>query len=117
MKRILDVGNCDLDHGTISRALGTLDAEIVRVHSSAEALQHVQKGGVDLVMVNRILDRDGGSGLDLIREISQQPEAPKTMLISNLKDAQQQATSAGAQPGFGKAESDDAIRERVEASL
>ncbi|MCA9187683.1 MAG: hypothetical protein KDA99_18770, partial [Planctomycetales bacterium] len=48
----------------------------------------------------------GDDGLEMIRSIksnSQTSETP-TMLISNFEDYQQMAISAGAVPGFGKAE-------------
>ena len=57
-----------------------------------------------LLLVNRVLDGDfpNDSGLDLIRQIRQQPNPPLTMLISNYPEAQAEAVSAGALPGFGK---------------
>ena len=117
MKRILDVGNCDPDHSFISGALAQLEADLVRVHSAQEAMEQLDQGAFDLVIVNRLFDRDGGSGLELIEAINARNAAPQTMLISNYDDAQQQAQEKGALRGFGKAESRDAIRERVEAAL
>ena len=117
MKRILDVGNCDPDHSFISSALSSLDAEVIRVHSAAEAISRIDAESFDLVLVNRVFDRDGGSGLDLIQTIESAENGPATLLISNYAEAQEQAKSHGAKEGFGKAEGGDAIRTRVEAAL
>ncbi len=59
-----------------------------------------------LLLVNRELDGrfHTQSGIDIIREITQQSDGPVTMLISNLQDAQAQAIAAGAKPGFGKSQ-------------
>lgn len=117
MKRILDVGNCDPDHSFITGAISSLDAEVVRVHSASEALETVEAQSFDLVIVNRLFDRDGGSGLELISAINQKDAAPATMLISNYEESQKQAQQLGALKGFGKAESGNAVRACIEAAL
>lgn len=106
-KRVLAVGNCSADHGaiaaTIKRAFG---AEVVRAHGRDDALAAMHRGPFELVLVNRILDRDGSDGLDVIRAIKATPEggAVPVMLITNFAEHQQTAIAAGAEPGFGKAE-------------
>jgi len=73
--RVLSVGQCSYDHGMISRTLE--HAFDVRVQSAAatdDALEKLRTEPFDLVLVNRILDRDGSSGLDLIRAIKADPE-------------------------------------------
>lgn len=117
MKRILDVGNCDPDHSFIRSALEPLGAEIVRVHGAQEALDALKSQSFDLVTVNRLFDRDGGSGIELIRAINQQTDSPATMLISNYDESQQQAIAAGALQGFGKAEGGNAVRRHVERAI
>jgi CheY-like chemotaxis protein len=104
-RRVLSVGQCDPDHGNIRRALqSAFAAEVTGCASAGEALEHLRGGGFDLVLVNRIFDIDGDSGLDLIRRLKADPElqAVPVMLVSNFEDAQAQAVAAGAAPGFGK---------------
>src|SRR5688572_5220575 len=99
-RRVLSVGQCDLDHGNISRELrGRYGCEVVRAHTADDALAQLKGGSFDLVLVNRIFDADGGSGLELVRQVRGAP----VMLVSNFDDAQAQAVAAGAVPGFGKA--------------
>ncbi len=58
---VLDVGQCDFDHANISRMLSErFGAEVQQVATCEEALRAVQNGLFDLVLVNRILDADGG---------------------------------------------------------
>lgn len=74
-----------------------------------------------LLLVNRVLDGRfdvGGSGIELIRQIAAQAGPIPLMLISNYKDAQQQAEEAGALPGFGKSQiADAAVRQRVSDAI
>ena len=105
--RILNVGQCGYDSGSISRFLrDNYQAQTVSVDTADEALTTLRSGSFDLVLVNRLLDSDGSSGIDLIRSIKTDPTlaALPTMLVSNYPDAQAQAVSLGALPGFGKAE-------------
>ncbi len=103
--RVLDVGQCSMDHGSIARHLrSAYGADVARAHSTADALRAVRSGGFDLVLVNRVLDSDGSPGLDLIRALKADPalaEVP-VMLVSNYPDAQTEAGGLGALPGFGK---------------
>ena len=52
----------------------------------------------------RITDADASSGLDLIRTVKADPSLASipTMLVSDLSQAQADAVSLGALPGFGK---------------
>jgi CheY-like chemotaxis protein len=102
-KTILSVGQCDMDHGSISRLIGTLGAEVRRVHTAQEALEHIASGSFALVLVNRVFDLDGGDGQSLIRTIKAQNPSLPVMLVSNFAEAQATAQAAGAEPGFGKA--------------
>ena len=105
-KRVLSVGQCFADHSGITRVLrGSFGAEVIGVDSAHEALDKLRAESFALVLVNRVLDSDGSSGLDVIRAIKDE-EAMRSvpvMLVSNYEEAQQQAVQAGALPGFGKA--------------
>jgi two-component system chemotaxis response regulator CheY len=105
-KRVLNVGQCFADQGSISRTLGkAFDVEVVSADTIPEALGKLRQESFALVLVNRILDADGTRGLELVRQV-RADEALKgvpVILVSNYEDAQQEAVAAGAVPGFGKA--------------
>lgn len=106
MKRVLDVGNCGPDHGAIcDLIMSNFDAEVVQAHGMTDALDELRRGSFDLVLVNRLMDRDGASGLSIIESIKHDAELGETpvMLISNYEEYQQKAVQLGAEPGFGKA--------------
>ncbi len=103
--RVLDVGQCDFDHDNMSRMLSEeFRAEVKRAATGEEAFRGVQAGHFDLVLVNRILDADGASGLDLIQRLlsNEDTRATPTMLVSNYANAQDEAVALGATRGFGK---------------
>jgi CheY-like chemotaxis protein len=103
MKRVLDVGNCSLDHGSISALLAKhFAADVVQVPD--ETLEALRGGTFDLVLVNRKLDRDQSDGLAIIKQIKANPQLASTpcMLITNFPEHQAAAVAAGAEPGFGK---------------
>jgi two-component system, chemotaxis family, chemotaxis protein CheY len=105
--RILSVGQCAFDHARIADHLArALDAQVARADTAAEALAALRAGAFDLVLVNRVGDRDGAPGLDLIRTLKGDPDLATVpaMLVSNYPDAHEQAVALGALPGFGKAE-------------
>jgi CheY-like chemotaxis protein len=119
-KRVLSVGQCLADHGSISRTFAGFGAEVVPAHAAAEALGRLRQEQFDLVLVNRVLDRDGSAGLDLIRTLraDEKLRDVPVMLVSNYADAQEEATAAGAAPGFGKADlGRPALRQRLEPFL
>jgi CheY-like chemotaxis protein len=102
---VLDIGQCSADHSSIRRLCEGLGARVERAHTGAEALSRIAAGGVDLVLVNRILDADGADGVALISELVEQaPQPLSIMLVSNYPQFQQEAVRRGAVPGFGKAE-------------
>lgn len=120
--RVLSVGQCGYDHSQISGHLRrTFGAEVVATHSHAEAIATIRDGGpYDLVLVNRVGDRDGASGVELIRAIKDDPELAgvPVMLVSNYESAQAEAVGLGALPGFGKASlGDRSVDERLRAAL
>ena len=107
MPRVLDVGQCGFDHGSIARHLKSkFGAEVTAADSAGQALVSLRAGEFDLVLVNRIFDADGSKGIDLIRSIKADPELARVpvMLVSNYAEAQAEARELGALPGFGKGE-------------
>ncbi len=118
-KRILDVGQCGVDGPRISQLLTHLGYHVDRAHSKDEALKLAAERAYDLVLVNRILDRDRSPGLAVIAALRAAHPPLCVMLISDREDAQAQAEMLGAIPGFGKynLESDEteaAIRAALE---
>ena len=79
-------------------------ADVEQAANSEEAFRAVRAGHFDLVLVNRILDADGTSGLDLIQRLRSHKEtlATPVMLVSNYAEAQDAAVALGAKRGFGK---------------
>jgi len=119
-KRILSIGQCGADHYGISTFLRShFGADVEAAHSAKQALTALKNGRYDLVLVNRLLDRDGKPGVDIIRQIKADADlkAMPVMLVSNYDHAQQEATAAGAPPGFGKAQLDETATERLRAAL
>lgn len=120
-KRVLDVGNCNADHGSVRSLLKRhFDVEVDRVHNTEEALRELHARTYDLVLVNRLMERDGSDGLELIQQMHQEAglRTIPIMMISNFDDAQQRAIAAGARPGFGKAQLQAASTlERLHACL
>lgn len=105
--RILSVGQCGFDGPQIAAFLGReFGAEVLEADRATEAIKAVRQARFDLVLVNRVGDRDGAPGLELVRAIRTDPALAgvPVMLVSNYPDAQREAVAAGACPGFGKAE-------------
>lgn len=103
--RVLDVGNCDLDHPAIRGMLASqFDVAVDRARVIDEAKAALRERAYDLVLVNRRIDADNADGLDLVRHIRSEPGLARTpiMLISNHGWAQQAAIACGAEEGFGK---------------
>ena len=102
---VLDVGQCGFDHGNISRMLSDgFNANVKQAGTTEEAFQAVRAGHYDLVLINRILDADGASGLELIQRLQSHEETRVTpvVLVSNYTEAQDAAVAMGAKRGFGK---------------
>ena len=120
-KRVLDVGQCDADHASISRLiLEGFDAEVVRAHSDVEVMGALSSDHFDLVLINRKMDRDHSDGIDIIHQIKSDPTVKDVavMLVTNFADHQALAIEAGAIPGFGKAElRDSGTREKLASVL
>ena len=104
-RRVLDVGNCGPDHSTITQVIkANFDAAVDKADRGSDALSLLQEHDYSLVMVNRLLDIDGSSGMDVISSIQKQyPDVP-IMLITNFADHQAAAVKSGYVPSFGKRE-------------
>jgi two-component system, chemotaxis family, chemotaxis protein CheY len=106
-KRVLDVGNCSMDHGMVRAILERqYRAEVVQAHGPDDALELLRQGKFDLVLVNRKLDADYSDGLEIIKTIKADAKLASVpcMLITNYADHQDAAIAAGAERGFGKKE-------------
>jgi CheY-like chemotaxis protein len=105
--RVLSVGHCAADQWSLAGVLSQqFAAEVVTADTIEQALERMKGEAFDLVLINRIFDSDGESGIELIKRLKGEPAYSGTpvMLVSNYDDAQKQAVAAGAVPGFGKAE-------------
>jgi two-component system chemotaxis response regulator CheY len=104
-KRVLSIGQCLADHGSISRLLRReFAADVMPADTADEALARLRQEEFALVLVNRVLDGDGSSGVDIIRRLKADEalRSVPVMLVSNYEDAQQEAIQEGAERGFGK---------------
>lgn len=107
MKRVLSIGQCGIDHGSLSRFLTShFDVEVVPAATADEASQQMRQRAFDLVLVNRQFDHDGTEGVDFIRDLKADRELASVpvMLITNFPEYAQEAVKLGAEPGFGKAQ-------------
>jgi CheY-like chemotaxis protein len=105
-KRVLSVGQCFADHSGITRVLrGAFGVEVIGADSMRDTLDKLQAETYSLVLVNRVLDADGSSGIDVVRAIkaAEALRSVPVMLVSNYEEAQAEAAKLGAAPGFGKA--------------
>jgi two-component system chemotaxis response regulator CheY len=120
-KRVLSVGQCGFDHANLTRTFRThFAAEVVATDTATEAWLKLRGEQFDLILVNRVLDSDGTSGLDLIRQFRADEHAKSlaVMLVSNYDDAQEEAVASGALPGFGKSSLGQPLMiARVQAAL
>lgn len=104
---ILDVGQCGFDGPRMAELWRErLGATVLDSGTGADAVQKLKKGGIDLVLVNRVLNQDQSSGLDLIPDLLAAGDGVPVMLVSDLEEAQDKAVELGALRGFGKADLD-----------
>lgn len=107
LKRVVSIGQCGPDNGALERFLAAHFAiEFLPAERLADALRILEEGEADLVLVNRKLDVDYSDGLEVIRSLKSDARTSSTpvMLVSNYPEYQEQAVTAGAEPGFGKLE-------------
>lgn len=121
---VISVGQCSYDNGRVRALIRTIDdrIEVLYTDTAKETGELINQLGdrVALVLLNRVFDADGDSGIDLIRSLgsSSAKSKPAMMLVSNYEESQAQAIAHGALPGFGKSALHAAeTRERLEAAL
>jgi CheY-like chemotaxis protein len=105
-RQILSIGQCAADHFRITQTFKEhFAAEVVGADNEEEAKQILEQRKFDLILINRVLDANGASGLAVISVLRQDPanEAMPIMLVSNYTEAQMEAVERGAVKGFGKA--------------
>ena len=107
MKRVLSVGNCMADHSALREVIEqAFSAQVDAADTLPHAMLALEERPYDLVLINRIFDANGASGMDMIREMKQheRTRAVPAILVSNFPAAQQEAAQLGAAPGFGKSQ-------------
>ena len=104
MKKILDIGQCDRDHGLLTKLASEAGASITRAYDDADAFKKLESEPFDLIWVNRMLDSDNSYGIEIIKKLAAHPSLSviPAMLVSNFKEAQAEAQKCGALMGFGK---------------
>jgi two-component system, chemotaxis family, chemotaxis protein CheY len=104
-KKVLLVGHCGPDSAFLRMAIHSVDpdAEILAAETDDELAAALDQG-VDLLLINRVLDADisAREGVELIRRLRATHPAVPCMLVSNHADAHAAAVAAGAISGFGK---------------
>lgn len=106
-KRVLNVGQCMPDHGSIAQFLKShFDVEIEKIDSGPDTLDRLRKVSCDLVLINRKMDADYSDGIDILQQIKADASLAQVpvMIISNYKESQDNAVAMGAEYGFGKLE-------------
>ena len=102
MKKILSVGSCGHDNSQIRSVVDDTEIQYKTANTAADGQMMLSQENFDLVLVNRIIDYDGSSGIDFI--LKNKTAQTPFMLISNFAEAQKAAIDSGAEPGFGKSE-------------
>ena len=104
-KTLLDCGNCGPDFHSIRQMVTThFDVTVLQTHGAEDTLETLRTRAVDLVTVNRKLDRDYSDGIEIVKLIRQdaQHDAVPIMLVTNYSDHQDAAIAVGCVRGFGK---------------
>jgi CheY-like chemotaxis protein len=85
------------------------DASVVQTHGAEDTIDLLRERKVDLVTVNRKLDRDYTDGMEVIKQIRAESEFSDIpiMLVTNYEEHQLAAIEAGCVKGFGKLSIDD----------
>ena len=107
---VISVGQCGYDNSRIRSLIRSIDStvEIKETDSHQETMEVLASlGEAALVLVNRVFDMNGSSGMDLIGQLkskdSEFANIP-VMLVSNYEKSQAEAIANGAIQGFGKSE-------------
>ncbi|QDU34836.1 hypothetical protein KS4_29120 [Poriferisphaera corsica] len=101
--QIILVGHCGFDTANLTRFIKKhTDLPIHAAQSPKELTPYLSPDA--LLLINRVIPRAFKlpTGIELIAQLNQQPNPPRSLLISNFPESQQQAITAGALPGFGK---------------
>ncbi len=122
---VVSVGQCGYDNSQIRDLIRAVDpGAILKVADDLAETRQIlstEHGRVRLVLVNRILDADGSSGVDLIRSLKSSADDAcdiPLMLVSDIESAQARALAEGAVPGFGKSSiRTSQARDRVRQAL
>ncbi len=104
-KTLVDCGNCGPDYNSIRQmANANFNATVIQTHGAEDTLEVLRTRHVDLVTVNRKLDRDYTDGMDVIRQIKADASLADipVMLVTNYDEQQELAIQLGAVHGFGK---------------
>ena len=107
---VISVGQCGYDNSRIRSLIRSIDStvEIKETDSHQETMEVLTSlGEAALVLVNRVFDMDGASGMEFISQLkSKESEFAgiPVMLVSNYEKSQAEAIANGAIPGFGKSE-------------
>ena len=104
MKKVLSIGNCSYDDSRIGRMLQGVGAAADRARDAEDAKAKLQNGDYGLVLINRVFDANGASGIEFVTQLKKDHPDLKIMLISDYPEAQATAVVAGALQGFGKSE-------------
>ena len=115
-KTVLDVGNCGPDFNAIRQMVSSkFGASIVQAHGAEDAIETLKKKRVDLVTINRKLDRDYSDGMEVLRAIKSEDDISDVpvMIVTNYEEHQEAAMKEGAVRGFGKLALDDAATKEL----
>lgn len=107
VKTLVDCGNCGPDFNSIRKMVSShFNATVLQTHGADDTIELLRNRHVDLVTVNRKLDRDYTDGLEIIKQIKANPDVGNVpiMLVTNYDEHQQAAVAEGATYGFGKLE-------------
>jgi CheY-like chemotaxis protein len=120
-KTLLDCGNCGPDFNAIRQMVSqAFGASVIQAHGSEDAIELLKNRDIDLVTINRKLDRDYSDGLDVLKAIKADPALADVpiMLVTNYEEHQHAAMELGAVRGFGKLSlSDPATRQLLQPYL
>ncbi len=120
-KTLLDCGNCGPDFNSIRQMVtSNFSASVVQSHGTEDTLEILRTRDIDLVTVNRKLDRDYSDGMEVIKAIKADPEIADVpvMLVTNYDEHQDAAVKEGCVRGFGKlAVGDPATQELLQPYL
>ena len=104
-KTVLDVGQCNPDHSSISGLLTqNFEVNVQRAHSHEQAIAMAKDLKPALILINRLYDANGSEGMATLAAIKADDATSNipVMVVSNYSDAQDAAVAAGAIQGFGK---------------